>query len=77
MDKVHYGEVTSFNESSTVLGICDRVRLNNNKNSSGDEMANGNFLRRHRIRTCRGQRLRLRRLPTLPSGWVGIGHPAL
>jgi len=43
MDKVHYGEVTSFNESSTVLGICDGVRLNNNKNSSGDEIANANF----------------------------------
>ena len=32
------------------------------KNSSGDEIANANFLRRHR--TCRGQRLRpLNRLP--------------
>jgi len=29
---------------------------NVNKNSSGDEIANVNFLRRHR--TCRGQRLR-------------------
>jgi len=35
-----------------------------NKNSSGDEVSNVNFLRRHR--TCRGQRLRpLNRLPNL------------
>jgi len=35
-----------------------------NKNSSGDEIANVNFLRRHRTRTCRSKRLRpLNRLP--------------
>ena len=37
-------------------------QLSYNKNSSGDEIANVNFLRRHR--TCRGQRLRR------PNGWM-------
>jgi len=32
------------------------INVNKTKNSSGDEIANVNFLQRRRTRTCRGQR---------------------
>ena len=42
--------------SERVFSLSGRVISKTNKNSSGDEIANVNFLRQHR--TCRGQRLR-------------------
>ena len=61
-DYVTCGEILTKKNKFLDILLCRRQQHAVNKNSSGDEIENVNFLRWHRV--CRGQRLRpLNRLP--------------